>query len=39
MKTFWYSVHNLIAHPLLVLWPPLGNRLHDWTADRMGGDA
>lgn len=30
----WWWVHNLIAHPLLVLWPSLGERLHDWTAKR-----
>jgi hypothetical protein len=30
--TGWrFIVHNLIAHPLLVLCPPLGERLHDWT--------
>lgn len=27
----WF-VHNVIAHPLLVLCPPLGWRLHDLTA-------
>lgn len=26
----WF-VHNVIAHPLLVLCPPLGRRLHDRT--------
>lgn len=25
-------VHNVLAHPLLVLCPPLGQRLHDQTA-------
>jgi predicted KAP-like P-loop ATPase len=29
-------IHNLVAHPLLVLWPKMGERLHKWTADRMG---
>lgn len=38
MNGFWFAVHNLVAHPLLVLCPPIGTRLHDWTADRMGGD-
>lgn len=28
---FGYVVHNLIAHPLLVLCPPLGRWLHDRT--------
>lgn len=27
-----WVVHNLIAHPLLVLWPRLGEWLHDATA-------
>lgn len=38
MPRLWWIVHNLVAHPLLVLCPPLGDRLHDWTADRMGDD-
>lgn len=25
-------VHNVLAHPLLELWPALGERLHDQTA-------
>ncbi len=25
-------VHNVIAHPLLVLWPRLGEWLHERTA-------
>ena len=24
-----YVVHNLVAHPLLVLWPRVGGWLHD----------
>ena len=28
-KRWW--LHNLVAHPLLVLWPRLGNWLHDRT--------
>jgi len=35
MITLNWWLHNLIAHPLLVLWPRMGDRLHDWTADRM----
>lgn len=27
-----FIIHNLIAHPLLVLCPPLGERLHDLTS-------
>lgn len=29
-----WIVHNAVAHPLLVLWPRLGGRLHDRTAPR-----
>lgn len=29
--TWRYLVHNLVAHPLLVLAPPLGEWLHDLT--------
>lgn len=36
MATIWWWVHNLVAHPLLVLWPRVGEQLHDWTARRMG---
>lgn len=35
MKRFCWYVHNLVAHPLMVLCPPLGDRLHEWTAERM----
>lgn len=34
-----WSVHNLVAHPLLVLYPPLGERLHDATAPAHVPDA
>lgn len=27
-----WIIHNIVAHPLLVLCPPLGRFLHDWTA-------
>lgn len=30
--TWRYALHNLVAHPLLVLWPRVGAWLHDWTA-------
>jgi hypothetical protein len=32
---FWWTLHNLVVHPLLVLWPPVGVWLHTVTADRM----
>jgi len=32
---FWYLVHNLIAHPLLVTGWAWAERFHDWTAERM----
>ena len=32
---FWRGVHNLIAHPLLAIHRPTGERLHDYTAERM----
>lgn len=35
MKRFCWWIHNVVAHPLLVLWPRIGDRLHDWTAERM----
>jgi hypothetical protein len=28
----WWRVHNLVAHPLLIVWPRLGVWLHDRTA-------
>lgn len=31
MNARWI-VHNLIAHPMLILFPPLGEWLHDRTA-------
>jgi hypothetical protein len=37
MAYFWWSVHNLLAHPLLVLWPSAGQWLHTLSAERMGG--
>ena len=32
---FWRAMHNLIAHPMLAIYRPLGERLHEWTATRM----
>lgn len=32
---FWWIVHNLIAHPLLVTGSSWAERFHDWTAERM----
>lgn len=31
MDTLKWWVHNLVAHPLLILCPPLGEWLHDRT--------
>lgn len=35
MKTFWFIVHNAIAHPLLITNTKLADRFHDWTANKM----
>ena len=35
MTRFWFIVHNLIAHPLLLTGAGWAGRFHDWTADRM----
>lgn len=32
-RAVWF-VHNVVAHPLLVLCPPLGRWLHDASAPR-----
>lgn len=32
---FWRAMHNLIAHPMLAVYRPWGEWLHEWTADRM----
>lgn len=32
---FWNRVHNLVAHPMLAIYRPWGERLHDWTAEKM----
>jgi len=34
-KRFWWAVHNVVAHPLMVVWPWLGEMVHDWTGKRM----
>lgn len=34
-----WTLHNLLAHPLLVLCPPLGRWLHDRTAPAEAPDA
>lgn len=34
-----HVVHNVVAHPLLVLCPPLGEWLHDKTAEVYEDDA
>lgn len=30
-----WVVHNLVAHPLMVLWPKVGEWLHEFTASFM----
>ena len=35
MKRLFWIVHNVIAHPLMVVWPRVGERLHEWTGRRM----
>ena len=32
---FWRAMHNLIAHPMLAIYRPWGDRLHEWTAKHM----
>lgn len=35
MSKFWHVVHNVIAHPLMVVLPEKwGTAFHDWTAGR-----
>ena len=31
----WRAVHNLIAHPMLTIYRPFGEWLHDFTAGKM----
>lgn len=32
---FWRVMHNFVAHPMLAVYRPLGQKLHDWTAEKM----
>lgn len=32
---FWRAIHNLVAHPMLAIHRPTGQKLHDWTAEKM----
>lgn len=32
---FWNAIHNLIAHPMLAIYRPWGEWLHEWTATKM----
>jgi hypothetical protein len=32
---FWLAVHNLVAHPMLAIYRPLGEWLHEYTAKKM----
>lgn len=34
----WRFLHNVVAHPLCELMPPLGEFLHEYTARRMGSE-
>lgn len=34
-RSFWFDVHNLIAHPLLLTRARWADRFHDWSAARM----
>lgn len=33
---FWYFVHNVVAHPLLITGTDWADDFHDWTAEQMG---
>lgn len=34
-RRFWRFIHNVVAHPLMEVLPEkMGDRLHDWTADK-----
>ncbi len=32
---FWNKIHNLFAHPMIAIYRPWGERLHNWTAEKM----
>ena len=32
---WWRAAHNLLAHPLLTVYRPWGEKLHDYTAEKM----
>jgi len=32
---FWRFIHNFFAHPLMAIYRPLGERFHEWTAEKM----
>lgn len=32
---FWRFVHNTVAHPMLAIYRPWGQKLHEWTAEKM----
>jgi hypothetical protein len=34
-RFFWFAVHNLVAHPLLITRADWADLFHDWTADRI----
>lgn len=32
---FWRFLHNTVAHPMLAICRPIGEKLHQYTADKM----
>lgn len=32
---FWRFAHNVVAHPMLAFYRPWGEKLHEWTANKM----
>lgn len=35
MGKFWYIIHNMLAHPLLITGTKWADRFHDWTANKI----
>lgn len=34
-SSWWQAMHNMVAHPLLTIYRPWGERFHAYTAARM----
>lgn len=34
-RKFWFIIHNVVAHPMLVTGKKWANRFHDWTAEKI----